>query len=50
MLTVLHPSLSFLERTGSSERAGRLTRFAVVALLSLALWAAIGGGLAAVWP
>jgi len=33
----------------SSGRVHRLTGFAVIALASLALWAAIIGGLVAIW-
>jgi hypothetical protein len=35
---------------GNSQRVSRLTSFAVVVLLSLALWAAIIAALAALWP
>jgi hypothetical protein len=46
----IQPLRRFVPRLARSERAGRLTSFAVVAALSLALWVAIIVGLTAIWP
>jgi hypothetical protein len=50
MSTEIHSTERFRARFGgNSGRVRRLTSFAIVALLSLALWAAIIGVFVALW-